>query len=89
MEQKKNSGLRVLFTVIGILASIGALAFVAYKIFKKYFKVSFECDGDCDCCDDKCDDALKDRSEVALDFEDAEEKDVIPEIVDEEEKTEE
>ena len=53
MENKKSTlnALKVVFIVVGAVVTIGSLAIVAYKLFKKYFKVTFECEGE-DCCDD-------------------------------------
>ncbi|MBO7404121.1 MAG: hypothetical protein J6V24_04085 [Clostridia bacterium] len=35
--------LKTLFVIIGVIASISALALVAYSLFKKYFQVTFDC----------------------------------------------
>ncbi len=53
-EKKTTETLKVLFIIIGAVVSLGALAAVAYTIFKKYFRVTFECCDDCDCCCDEC-----------------------------------
>ena len=50
-ENKSTSALKVIFTIIGVIVSIGALALVVYTVFKKYFEVTFDCDDCCDCCD--------------------------------------
>ena len=55
MNKKNTDIVKVIFTVIGVIVSIGAIAVLAYNVFKKYFKVTFECDGDCDSCDEECD----------------------------------
>ena len=45
MKNENRSGefLKTLFLVIGVIASISALALVAYSLFKKYFQVTFDC----------------------------------------------
>ena len=58
MNEKRTDALRVIFIIVGVVVSIGALVAVAYTLFKKYFKVTFECDGDC--CDCDCDDCMHD-----------------------------
>ena len=54
MENKKSTfdALKVVFIVVGAVVTIGTLAILAYKLFKKHFKVTFECDGEnfCDDC---------------------------------------
>lgn len=61
MNEKRTDALRVIFIIVGVVVSIGALVAVAYTLFKKYFKVTFECDGDC--CDCDCDDCFGDIEE--------------------------
>ena len=60
METKSPtlSALKVVFIIVGAFVTIGTLAIVAYKLFKKYCNVTFECDCDdcdCDCCEGECD----------------------------------
>ncbi len=59
--EKRNDALKVIFTIIGVIVSVGALLAVAYALFKKHFKVTFDCDGDC--CDCDCEDCFGDCEE--------------------------
>ena len=89
MNKKNTDAVKVVFTVIGIIVSIGALAVLAYKIFKKYFKVTFECDGDCDSCDEECDRGFEPEVIDSVPFTDEEDKSEEITITDEEDKSEE
>ena len=42
-ENRSGEFLKTLFVIIGVIASISALALVAYSLFKKYFQVTFDC----------------------------------------------
>ena len=55
--EKRNDALKVIFTIIGVIVSVGALLAVAYALFKKHFKVTFDCDGDC--CDCDCEEDIE------------------------------
>lgn len=52
--ERKDSILKGIFVVIGVVVSISAVIAVLYHIFTKFFKISLECD--CDNCDaEDCD----------------------------------
>lgn len=66
--KEKTSGLKVFFIVIGVVATAGALAFAAYKLYKKYVPACI----DCECEDFLCDEDLFDGDEdVDVRIEDA------------------
>lgn len=46
MRQDRSSDgfLKTLFIIIGVIASICAIAAVAYSLFRKYFQVTFDCE---------------------------------------------
>ncbi len=47
MKQERSDGLlKSLFIFIGVVASVCAIAVVAYSLFKKYFQVTFDCGDD-------------------------------------------
>ena len=47
MQQERRDGfLKTLFIIIGVIASVCAIAVVAYSLFRKYFQVTFDCGDD-------------------------------------------
>ena len=64
MENKKCCSLKTVFTIIGAVVSIAALALLLYTLFKKSFKITFDCDGDCEGCDGCSDEYFEEDCEV-------------------------
>ena len=87
MNKKNTDIVKVIFTVIGVIVSIGAIAVLVYNVFKKYFKVTFECDGDCDSCDEDCDKGFEPEVIDSVPYTDEEEPEE-PETAGEEDKSE-
>ena len=58
--------LKTLFVIIGVIASISALALVAYSLFKKYFQVTFDCGDEGESFDADDDDYFADEEDEAF-----------------------
>lgn len=53
-RKKDCETLKIVLTVIGVMATIAAMAVAAYVLFRKYFKVTFEGDEIEECDNDGC-----------------------------------
>ena len=66
-EPEKPNYFKIIAITVAIIAAIGGLAFLAYKLFKKYFQLS---DNECeDFLDDECEDCdifIEDNSEEVV-----------------------
>ena len=66
-EPEKPNYFKIAAITVAIIAAVGALAFVAYTLFKKYFQLS---DNECeDFLDDGCEDCdifIEDNSEAVV-----------------------
>ena len=63
---EKTNYAKIIFTTLGILAALAAIAFIVYKFFFEY-KCDYDCEDyldDCDCCDCDCDCDCCDEIEV-------------------------
>ena len=65
-ENRSGEFLKTLFVIIGVIASISALALVAYSLFKKYFQVTFDCGDEGERFDADDDDYFADEEDEAF-----------------------